>query len=94
MATPPKKPFKEKFEKVGNEWKPKGSGGGWQTPKAAVDIPSGAEPWLVNLRMWVCEMNQWAEVVKEEIHELRGEVESLKAHVEPVPAQGPGRNGH
>jgi hypothetical protein len=85
---PRKKPFKEKFEKVGNEWKPKGPGGGWQTPKA-VDIPSEAEPWLLNLRMWVCEMNQWAEVVNEEIHQLRGEVESLKAHVEAVPAQDP-----
>jgi hypothetical protein len=84
MATP-KKPFKEKFEKVGNEWKPK-PGGGWQTPKP-VDIPSDAEPWLENLRMWVCEMNQWAEVVQEEMKELRGEVESLKAHVEPVPAR-------
>lgn len=85
---PRKKPFKEKFEKVGNEWKPKGPGGGWQTLKS-VEIPSNTEPWLLNLRMWVCEMNQWAEAVNEEIHELRDEVKSLKAHVGPAAAQDP-----
>jgi hypothetical protein len=72
-----KKPFEEKFKKENNEWKPK-QGIGWETPKP-VDIPSNAEPWLVNLRMWVFEMNQWAVVMKEEMHELREEIESLKA---------------
>ena len=80
---PRKKPFEEKFHKVGNEWKPKMPGGDWQTLKG-VDIPSDAEPWLVNLRMWVSEMNQWAEVVKQEIHELRDKVDKL-----PVPPPPP-----
>jgi len=81
------KPFSEKFKKVGNEWKKK-DGGGWQTPNA-VDIPSGAEPWLENLRMWVCEMNQWATVVNEELHELRDEISSLKTPTSPAPPRTP-----
>ncbi len=85
---PRKKPFEEKFQKVGNEWKEKGPGGGWQTPTVAVDIPSNAEPWLVNLRMWVFEMNQWAKVVKEELHELRDKVEKLTPPVQPPPPRG------
>jgi hypothetical protein len=83
-----KKPFKEKFQKVGNEWKPKGPAGGWQTLKG-VELPPKGEPWLANLRMWVSEMNQWAEVVNEELHELRDELESLKANAPPVSAPEP-----
>lgn len=81
-----KKPFKDKFELVDNEWKPKGPNGGWQTRKGE-PLPPDAEPWLENLRLWVCEMNQWAEVVKQELHELRDEVERLRAAVPPVSAQ-------
>lgn len=85
-----KKPFKEKFEKVRNEWKPKRPRGGWQTIEG-VELPPDDQrpPWLENLRIWVSEMNQWADVVKEELHELRDEVESLKAHTEPVPFAPP-----
>jgi hypothetical protein len=90
MATR-KKPFKDKFQKVGNEWKPKVPGG-WQT-RPGVELPPNAEPWLANLRIWVCEMNQWAEVVNEELHELRDEIESLKATARQAPAQEPVRSG-
>lgn len=90
MATR-KKPFKEKFRLVGNQWKPKGPGGGWQTLKG-VQLPSKTEPWLTNLRMWVCEMSQWAEVVNQELHELRDEVASLKVTAPRVAAQRPVRS--
>jgi hypothetical protein len=83
---PRKKEFKEKFKLENNEWKPIKPGGDWQTLRD-VDLPSDAEPWLVNLRMWVCEMNQWASVVHGEIHELRDEVEKLKHPVQPPPAR-------
>ena len=90
MATP-KKPFKEKFKLVDNEWQPKGPGGGWQTRKDVL-LPPNTEPWLENLRMWVSEMNQWAEVVNEELHELRDEIKSLKDSNERASAQEPAPN--
>ncbi len=90
MATD-KKPFKEKFHLVDNEWQPKGPAGGWQT-REGLNLPPNAEPWLANLRMWVCEMSQWAEVVNQELHELRNEVASMKANVPPASAQEPARS--
>jgi hypothetical protein len=84
---PRKKPFKEKFQLVDNEWRPK-PGGGWQTQKD-LQLPPDAQPWLTNLRMWISEMNQWAEVVNDELHELRDEVESLKRSNPPTPAVQP-----
>jgi hypothetical protein len=83
---PRKKEFKEKFKLENNEWKPIKPGGDWQTLRD-VDLPSDAEPWLVNLRMWVSEMNQWATVVHGEIRELRDEVEKLTRPVQSPPPQ-------
>jgi hypothetical protein len=84
---PRKKPFNEKFQLVGKEWKEK-PGGGWQTRRDVL-LPPDTQPWLENLRMWVSEMNQWAEVVNDELHELRDEVESLKRSNPPTPAEQP-----
>jgi hypothetical protein len=82
-----KRPFKDKFELVDDEWKPK-SGGGWQTQKG-MQLPANAEPWLTNLGLWVFEMNQWAEVVNEELKELRTAVASLKRSGPPSPEPAP-----
>lgn len=75
--------FTEKFEAVGNEWKAKPKGGGWQTrPGSKIVLPNGRNgelaPWIENMRLWAFEMNQWAKKVTQEMHELRNEVEALK----------------